>query len=357
MVAEDGAQIETFASGAEVLAASGPPPAAVLLDLMMPEVDGVAVLKELRRLHPTLPVIILTAVNDVGRAVEVTKLGAYDYLTKPVDQDRLLTTLRRAVSHHSLEQEVEPSPERARRALRTEPDRRLVGRHAEGVRPDRKGARVRHHRLHLRRERHRQGAGRQGDPLRLAALGRPVRGRQLRRHPRGPAGERAVRPREGGVHRRARHPSRQVRAGRRAAPSCSTRSARCRRRPRRGCCGCSRSAACSGSAAPDASSSTSGSSRPPTATSRSWSATAGSARTCTTGWWCSRSSCRRCATRRDDIPALVEHFLGKHAADAGRAGHAGRSGRPRAADATRLARQRARAGERDPPVAAGRVQR
>ncbi len=106
MVAEDGYLVEPFASGSEVLATADEPPAAVLLDLMMPEVDGVAVLKELGRRHPSLPVIILTAVNDVAQAVEVTKLGAYDYLTKPVDKDRLLTTLKRAVSHHSLEQEV-----------------------------------------------------------------------------------------------------------------------------------------------------------------------------------------------------------------------------------------------------------
>ncbi len=101
-----GFTVEAFASGREVLASSDPPPAAVLLDLMMPEVDGVAVLKELRRRHPTLPVIVVTAVDDISRAVELTKLGAYDYLTKPVDEKRLLTTLSRAVSHHSLEQQV-----------------------------------------------------------------------------------------------------------------------------------------------------------------------------------------------------------------------------------------------------------
>ncbi len=105
MVSSQGYEVEAFASGAEVLASPGRP-AAVLLDLMMPEVDGVEVLKELSRRHPTLPVIVLTAVNDVSQAVEVTKLGAYDYLTKPVDQERLLTTLARAVSHHDLEQEV-----------------------------------------------------------------------------------------------------------------------------------------------------------------------------------------------------------------------------------------------------------
>jgi len=106
MVTEDGCRVESFLSGADVLAAAAPPPAAVLLDLMMPEIDGVEVLKELRRRHPALPVVILTAVSDIARAVEVTKLGAYDYLTKPVDRDRLLTTLRRAVTQHSLEQEV-----------------------------------------------------------------------------------------------------------------------------------------------------------------------------------------------------------------------------------------------------------
>jgi DNA-binding NtrC family response regulator len=107
MVSSAGYQVEAFASGGEVLASSGPPPAAVLLDLMMPEVDGVEVLRELRRRHPSLAVIVLTAVNDVSRAVEVTKLGAYDYLTKPVDQERLLTTLARAVSHHGLEEQVD----------------------------------------------------------------------------------------------------------------------------------------------------------------------------------------------------------------------------------------------------------
>jgi len=106
IVTTSGYEVETFAGGAEVLSCADPQPGAVLLDLMMPEVDGVAVLKELKRRHPSLPVIILTAVNEVSRAVEVTKLGAYDYLVKPIDQERLKTTLNRAVSHGSLSNEV-----------------------------------------------------------------------------------------------------------------------------------------------------------------------------------------------------------------------------------------------------------
>lgn len=106
IVSSAGYEVEAFSGGAEVLACADGPPNAVLLDLMMPEVDGVAVLKELKRRHPTLPVLILTAVNEVSRAVEVTKLGAYDYLVKPLDQARLRTTLDRALSHGSLSDEV-----------------------------------------------------------------------------------------------------------------------------------------------------------------------------------------------------------------------------------------------------------
>ena len=106
MVTGAGYEVDAFASGAEVLASSADPPNAILLDLMMPGVDGVEVLKELNRRHPKLPVIMVTADHDVQRAVEVTKLGAYDYLTKPIDQERLLTTLSNALSHGSLEKEV-----------------------------------------------------------------------------------------------------------------------------------------------------------------------------------------------------------------------------------------------------------
>ncbi len=106
IVTDAGYGVDSFSSGAEVLTNSGPPPDALLLDLMMPEVDGVEVLKELKRLHPELPVIIVTADDDIQRAVELTKLGAYDYLVKPIDQERLLTTVSRALSHGSLEKEV-----------------------------------------------------------------------------------------------------------------------------------------------------------------------------------------------------------------------------------------------------------
>src|SRR5688572_7288554 len=61
------------------------PPDLVILDLQMPELDGLAVLERLRALQPSLPVVMLTAETGVKSAVRATQLGAYDYLTKPVD--------------------------------------------------------------------------------------------------------------------------------------------------------------------------------------------------------------------------------------------------------------------------------
>jgi DNA-binding NtrC family response regulator len=110
IVSSAGYEVETFAGGAEVLACADPLPGAVLLDLMMPEVDGVAVLKELKRRQPDLPVIVLTAVNEVSRAVEVTKLGAFDYLVKPIDQEHLKITLGRALSRALTDDEATPAP-------------------------------------------------------------------------------------------------------------------------------------------------------------------------------------------------------------------------------------------------------
>ncbi len=107
MLESAGFAVEAFSSGREVLACSGPLPDAVLLDLMMPEVDGREVLKELRRREPNLPVVVLTAVNEVSSAVEVVKLGAFDYLVKPVEDQRLVSTLRHAMSMRRLEREVE----------------------------------------------------------------------------------------------------------------------------------------------------------------------------------------------------------------------------------------------------------
>ncbi|HMK44282.1 MAG TPA: sigma-54 dependent transcriptional regulator [Dissulfurispiraceae bacterium] len=71
-------------------------PSVILLDVRMPEVDGLELLPRLLAVAPHIPVIILTGHGDIPMAVKATKLGAYDFLPKPADNELLLRTVQRA---------------------------------------------------------------------------------------------------------------------------------------------------------------------------------------------------------------------------------------------------------------------
>lgn len=97
---------------------------AVLLDIRLPDGDGIALLQEIKALHPQLPVIMLTAFGSVGSAVEAMKLGAFDYLTKPADNEELKAVLLKARDYLGLVRENQD----LRRALGQEDGTpRLVG--------------------------------------------------------------------------------------------------------------------------------------------------------------------------------------------------------------------------------------
>ncbi len=77
----------------------------VLMDIRMLKVSGLEALEVIRELNPALPVIIMTAYSSVDTAVAAMKNGAYDYLTKPLDFDKLKVTLQRATEHCRLREE------------------------------------------------------------------------------------------------------------------------------------------------------------------------------------------------------------------------------------------------------------
>ena len=77
-----------------------------IIDLKMADVDGLTLLQELLRLHAHLPVVILTAHGTISSAVEATKLGAYDYLTKPFNAKDLLHRIDKALEVRRLKGEV-----------------------------------------------------------------------------------------------------------------------------------------------------------------------------------------------------------------------------------------------------------
>ncbi len=80
--------------------------AAILLDLHMPHVSGTEILAQVTEEQPEVPVIILTLDDTVSVAVECMKLGAFDYMAKPVDQPRLVTSVTHAVQVRELKDEV-----------------------------------------------------------------------------------------------------------------------------------------------------------------------------------------------------------------------------------------------------------
>jgi two-component system response regulator AtoC len=78
----------------------------VLLDIRLPGMDGIEVLERIKALDEQVEVILVTAVKTVRTAVEAMKLGAFDYLTKPFDEDEVLSLIRRALEKRALEREV-----------------------------------------------------------------------------------------------------------------------------------------------------------------------------------------------------------------------------------------------------------
>ncbi len=81
-------------------------PHLVLLDIILPEMDGITVLKRVREMDATVPVIMLTATRMVKTAVEAMKLGATDYLSKPFEIEELKLIIEKAITAKDLEQEV-----------------------------------------------------------------------------------------------------------------------------------------------------------------------------------------------------------------------------------------------------------
>ncbi len=77
----------------------------VLMDIRMIKVSGIEALERIKALNPAIPVILMTAYSSVETAVEALKKGAYDYLTKPLDFDKLKITMERAMEHIHLKEE------------------------------------------------------------------------------------------------------------------------------------------------------------------------------------------------------------------------------------------------------------
>jgi two-component system response regulator HydG len=106
-LADRGYQAVAVQSGQEAIhRLSTEPVDAIVTDLRMPSVDGMAVLAASRKLDPYRPVIVMTAYSAIDSAVESIRQGAYHYLTKPFKQDELAIFLRRALEETRVRREA-----------------------------------------------------------------------------------------------------------------------------------------------------------------------------------------------------------------------------------------------------------
>jgi len=103
ILSEEGYQVLISLNGEEGISKiKKEQPDLVFLDLKLPGKDGIEILREIRRFDKDLLVIVLTAYETVKTAVEAMKLGAYDYLSKPVNIEKIKTTLENAIRTQTL---------------------------------------------------------------------------------------------------------------------------------------------------------------------------------------------------------------------------------------------------------------
>src|SRR5688500_1113822 len=110
-------------------------PHLVFMDVKMAGIDGLEALKRLREIDPAAVVVMISGHATIQTAVEATQSGAYDILEKPLDTDRILVTLRNALSHLDLHEENT----RLRQAIQSRFE--IVGR-SFAIRADRKSTRL-----------------------------------------------------------------------------------------------------------------------------------------------------------------------------------------------------------------------
>jgi len=117
---EAGYDVVTAANGQEALdKVSQLQVRVVLSDIKMPGISGIEVLRKLTADYPDICVIMATAVTDTQTAIDIMKLGAYDYISKPFNQDDLLMRVRKAIEKLELEEKIKESTAELEVAMRS----------------------------------------------------------------------------------------------------------------------------------------------------------------------------------------------------------------------------------------------
>ncbi len=108
VLTDAGYKVSTAGNGKHALASLKKDiPNLILLDYRMPGIHGLALVEEIKKEYPSLPVIIITAYAEIDIAVKAIKMGVYDYVTKPLNNQELLFTIERALEKQQLTEEID----------------------------------------------------------------------------------------------------------------------------------------------------------------------------------------------------------------------------------------------------------
>jgi two-component system nitrogen regulation response regulator NtrX len=106
ILSDDGFEVMHAYNGYEALKKiEAESPDIVLLDIWMPGMDGIDTLKEIKKMSPNLPVVMITGHGSIESAVDATKSGAFDFLEKPLSIDKVMVTISNALNFRKLEEE------------------------------------------------------------------------------------------------------------------------------------------------------------------------------------------------------------------------------------------------------------
>jgi two-component system nitrogen regulation response regulator NtrX len=116
ILSDEGFEVQSASDGRGALdAIEEDLPDIVLLDIWMPEMDGIEALVKIKEAHPNLQVVMMSGHGTIETAVKATKLGAYDFIEKPLSLEKVLLAIQNALEHNRLEEEITLLKEKDRR--------------------------------------------------------------------------------------------------------------------------------------------------------------------------------------------------------------------------------------------------
>jgi two-component system, NtrC family, nitrogen regulation response regulator NtrX len=135
ILSDEGLEVFTASSGLSALEKIDETlPDIVLLDIWMPEMDGIETLVKIKTSYPNLPVVMMSGHGTIETAVRATKLGAYDFIEKPLSLEKVLVSINNAVDYSRLEEEISLLREKAQDKYRITGDNERIRQLKEQIR-------------------------------------------------------------------------------------------------------------------------------------------------------------------------------------------------------------------------------